>query len=63
MPTVTLVSETAFNHPPEKIYDFVSNPQNWVKTYPGSTHEEGLEPNKTLKVGDTWTETGPRNEH
>ncbi len=63
MATVTLVSERAFDHPAEDVYDFVSNPQNWVKTYPGSTHEEGLAPNKALKVGDTWTETGPSGDH
>jgi hypothetical protein len=63
MATVTLVSETAFDHPAEKIYDFVSNPANWVKTYPGSTHEEGLPAAEALKVGDTWTETGPSGDH
>jgi hypothetical protein len=63
MATVTLVSEAAFNHPREDVYDFVSNPANWVKTYPGSTHEEGLPGDKTLKVGDTWTETGPSGDH
>ena len=63
MATVTLVSESAFTQSAEEVYDFVSNPANWVKTYPGSTHEEGLPENKALKVGDTWTETGPSGDH
>ena len=59
MGTVTLVSEGTFNHPAEKVYDFVSNPANWVKTYPGSENEEGLPADQPLKVGDSWVETGP----
>ena len=35
---VTTSSETAFSHTPETIYDFVTNPANWTKTYPGSAH-------------------------
>ena len=38
MGIVTTTSETAFNHPPEVVYDFVTNPANWTKTYPGSAH-------------------------
>jgi hypothetical protein len=58
MGIVTTSSETAFTQSPEEIYDFVSNPINWVKTYPGSRHVGQL-PNKIpLTVGDTWTETG-----
>jgi hypothetical protein len=38
MGIVTTSSETAFHHPPEAIYDFVTNPANWTKTYPGNTH-------------------------
>jgi hypothetical protein len=33
---VTTTSETAFARSPETIYDFVTNPANWTKTYPGS---------------------------
>jgi hypothetical protein len=31
---VTTSSETAFSRSPEVIYDFVTNPVNWTKTYP-----------------------------
>lgn len=63
MATVTLVSECTFNYPAERVYDFVSNPANWVKTYPGSKREEGLTDGKALKVGDRWTEEGPSGDH
>lgn len=56
---VTTTSETAFTHRPETIYDFVTNPANWTKTYPGSAHIGGLPETLPLKVGDTWTESGP----
>jgi len=62
MGIVTMVAEAAFNHTPEDIYDFVSNPANWVKTYPGSKDEEGLPGTGQLKVGDGWVETGPSGE-
>ena len=38
MGIVTTSSETAFQHPPEVVYDFVTNPANWTKTYPGSNY-------------------------
>lgn len=59
MGIVTTTSETAFAHRPETIYDFVTNPANWTKTYPGSAHIGGLPETLPLKVGDTWTESGP----
>ena len=62
MGIVTMVAEAGFEFPAETVYDFVSNPANWVKTYPGSEDEEGLPPELPLKVGDCWTETGPRGE-
>lgn len=62
MGIVTMVAEATFTHSAERVYDFVSNPANWVKTYPGSEHEEGLPQDLPLKVGDGWVETGPRNE-
>jgi hypothetical protein len=62
MGIITMVAETVFNHSADKVYDFVSNPTNWVTTYPGSEHEEGLPRDRPLKVGDTWIETGPRKE-
>jgi hypothetical protein len=59
---VTTSSETAFSHAPETIYDFVTNPANWTKTYPGSAHVGELPTNLPLEVGDTWTEAGPDGE-
>jgi hypothetical protein len=56
---VTTSSENAFDHPPETIYDFVTNPANWTKTYPGSAHIGGLPEDLPLKISDTWTEAGP----
>jgi len=54
---MSVTSETIFNYPPEVIYDFVSNPENWGRTYKGSAgvaQDQKLE--LPLKVGDTWTE-------
>lgn len=59
MGIVTTSSETAFSQSAEELYDFVTNPANWVKTYPGSAHIGGLPAQLPLKVGDTWTEAGP----
>jgi hypothetical protein len=56
---VTTSSETAFSQSPEVIYDFVTDPANWTKTYPHSTTVAGLPETLPLKVGDTWTESGP----
>lgn len=58
MGIVTTTSETAFTQSAETVYDFVTNPLNWTKTYPGSAHIGGL-PDPPLKVGDTWEEAGP----
>ncbi|MCV7364251.1 polyketide cyclase [Mycolicibacterium neworleansense] len=59
MGIVTTSSETAFTQSAEEVYDFVTNPVNWVKTYPGSAHIGGLPERMPLQVGDTWTEAGP----
>ena len=59
MGIVTTSSETAFTHAPETVYDFVTNPANWPKTYPGSAHIANLPDKLPLQVGDTWQETGP----
>lgn len=59
MGIVTTSSETAFAQSAEEVYDFVTNPANWVKTYPGSAHIGGLPERLPLEVGDTWTEAGP----
>ncbi len=58
MGIVTSTSETAFTQSAETVYDFVTNPENWTKTYPGSAHIGKL-PGLPLKVGDTWEESGP----
>ncbi len=62
MGIVTTSSEAAFTQSAEQIYDFVSNPENWPKTYPGSMHIEGLPAHLPLRVGDTWREAGPKGE-
>lgn len=62
MGIVTTSSETAFSYPPERLYDFVTNPANWTKTYPGSAHIENLPDRLPLEVGDTWAEAGPDGE-
>lgn len=60
MGIVTTTSETAFTQSPEEIYDFVTNPANWPKTYPpGSAHVGKVVEKLPLEVGDTWTESGP----
>ena len=56
---VTTSSETAFSHAPETIYDFVTNPANWTKTYPGGPQIRHLPDELPLKVGDTWDEAHP----
>ena len=61
MGIVTTSSETAFALAPETIYDFVTNPANWTKTYPGSNYVGRLD-DLPLKVGDTWEEGGPDGE-
>lgn len=55
MGRVSVESETAFAHPAEVIYDFVTNPANWGRTYKGSggVHQDLKLP---LQVGDTWEE-------
>jgi hypothetical protein len=40
---VTSTSESEFTQSAETVYDFVTNPQNWTKTYPGSAHIGDLE--------------------
>ena len=58
MGIVNTTSETAFTQSAETVYDFVTNPANWTKTYPASAHIGKL-PDLPLKVGDTWEEAGP----
>jgi hypothetical protein len=59
MGIVTTSSETAFTQSAETIYDFVTNPVNWTKTYPGAPRIGNLPGQLPLKVGDTWTEAHP----
>jgi hypothetical protein len=56
---VTTSSETAFSQSPEAIYDFVTNPANWTKTYPGGPDIRNLPDRLPLQVGDTWDEAHP----
>ena len=58
MGIVTTSSSTAFSQSPETLYDFVTNPANWTKTYPGSNYVGKLD-TLPLTVGDTWEEGGP----
>ena len=55
MGSFTTQSETLFHHPAEAVYDFVSDPHNWPKTFKGSA---GIADTLTLplKPGDAWTE-------
>ena len=55
---MTTSSETAFTQSAETIFDFVTNPANWTKTYPGPPRISDL-PELPLKVGDTWNEAHP----
>lgn len=61
MGIVTTSSETAFSHSAETLYDFVTNPANWTKTYPGSNYVGKLD-SLPLQVGDDWEEGGPDGE-
>jgi hypothetical protein len=64
MGRITIESETVFSRPAEQIYDFVSNPANWGRTYQGSggLHNDAkLE--LPLKFGDQWTEAIPLKEN
>ncbi|CAK3847221.1 Hypothetical predicted protein [Lecanosticta acicola] len=51
----SITSETAFSHPPEVVYDFAANPNNWGRTYKGSggMHKDVKVP---VEFGDVWTE-------
>lgn len=41
---------------PEQVYDFITNPHNWPKTYKGSAGmQEGLD--IPIQLGQEWTET------
>lgn len=59
MGIVTTSSETVLHHCPETVYDFVTNPANWTKTYPNAPRISGLPDTGVLKVGDTWQESHP----
>ncbi|MCD2197477.1 SRPBCC family protein [Actinomycetospora endophytica] len=57
MGIIATSSETTFRQSPEELYDFVTDPRNWPKTYPGSAGIEGIE-SVPLQVGDVWSEAG-----
>ena len=59
MGILTTSSATAFKQSPETIYDFVSNPANWTKTYPSGAPIRNLPDRLPLHVGDTWDEASP----
>lgn len=59
MGIVTTSSATTFSRPAEAIYDFVSDPGNWPKTYPGGPIIRNLPDHRPLEVGDTWDEAHP----
>ena len=50
MGIVTTTSETAFTQSAETVYDVVTNPANWTKTYPGSAHIGGS-PDRQIDTG------------
>jgi hypothetical protein len=62
MGIVTTSSETAFTQPAAEVYDFVTNPANWPKTYPGGAHVTNLPDHLPLKIGDTWDEGHPQHD-
>jgi hypothetical protein len=62
MGIATTTSETAFTQTAQEVYDFVTNPGNWPKTYPISRSVGSIPHQLPLKVGDVWTEGGPRGE-
>jgi hypothetical protein len=57
--TVTTSSATAFRHPAQTVYDFVTDPANWTKTYHGGPQIRNLPDRMPLEVGDTWDEAHP----
>ncbi|KAK4499767.1 hypothetical protein PRZ48_007953 [Zasmidium cellare] len=52
----SITGETVFDYPAEVVYDFVSNPHNWGKTYKGSAGMQDRNLKVPLQLGDTWTE-------
>jgi hypothetical protein len=59
MGIVTTSSETTFEQSAETVYDFVSNPANWTRTYLGGPIIRNLPGRLPLEVGDTWDEAHP----
>jgi hypothetical protein len=51
----TAGSQNVIHHSAEDIYDFVSNPHNWPKTYKGSAGMIGVT-SVPIKIGESWTE-------
>lgn len=59
MGIVTTSSDTVYRQCAETVYDFVTNPANWTRTYPGEPRVSGLPSTLPLRVGDTWQEAHP----
>lgn len=57
MGIIATSSETTFTQSRDELYDFVTDPRNWPRTYPGSGGIEGIE-GLPLQVGDVWSESG-----
>jgi hypothetical protein len=58
---VTTSSETVFTQSAGAIYDFVTNPENWAKAYPGNPRISNVG-SLPLEVGDTWDESHPEHD-
>lgn len=52
----SITGETVFDYPADVIYDFVSNPHNWGKTYKGSGGMQDKNLKVPLEIGAVWTE-------
>jgi hypothetical protein len=57
----SITSETAFAYPAEAIFDFVTDPSNWVKPYKsssssGTPSKQARNLTLPLEFGDEWTE-------
>lgn len=61
MGIVTTSSAAAFTEPAEMIYDFVTDPANWTRAYPGRPRISNV-PGIPLAVGDTWDESHPEHD-
>lgn len=49
-------AQTLFEYRAEEVYDFVSNPHNWPKTFKGSAGIADQELAVPIEIGTSWTE-------